>query len=192
MGFWDAFLGRDKPVGPRLDGLFGLPSAALTLEAAVGFTPSGDGAVCFSSVEGAAFARARAEVLALLGVDETSGPSPVEFKHDAYGYSWVVVHRSADDLAGLVGDLHAVNTTLEDNGFGAQLLCSLVAFHDQELRPLALVYLYKRGTFYPFAPLSGNKRDNPLELQIRALIGDDVAVESDLTRWFPVWDAPGF
>src|SRR5437868_1512874 len=49
------------------------------------------------------------------------------------------------------------------------------------------------GAFYPFAPLPGaaEKRDNALELQIRALLGDDLRIEEDLSRWFPVWGAPG-
>ncbi|MGW8882632.1 PspA-associated protein PspAB, partial [Streptomyces mirabilis] len=52
---------------------------------------------------------------------------------------------------------------------------------------------YKRGTFYPFAPLPGGmeRRDNQLELQVRAVLGDDLRVEKDLARWFPVWGAPG-
>lgn len=57
--------------------------------------------------------------------------------------------------------------------------------------PLALIYLYKRGTFYPFAPLPGQKRDNPLELQVKATVKDDLRVEEDLNRWFPLWGAPG-
>ena len=56
---------------------------------------------------------------------------------------------------------------------------------------LAIVYLYKRGTFYPFAPLSGKERDNALEIQIKNALGDDLKMEQDLTRWFPVWGAPG-
>lgn len=90
-----------------------------------------------------------------------------------------------------MSDLHAVNIALQDSGFGPQLLCSLVTFHDAELRPLALVYFYKRGTFYPFAPLPGQKRDNPLELQVKATVKDDLRVEEDLNRWFPLWGAPG-
>ncbi|MGW5640631.1 PspA-associated protein PspAB, partial [Streptomyces sp. NPDC003832] len=54
-------------------------------------------------------------------------------------------------------------------------------------------YLYKRGTFYPFAPLpgEGQRRDNALELRVRAALGDDLRMEEDLGRWFPVWGAPG-
>lgn len=192
MGFWDVLLGRSRPVRPDLDQLFGLPSAAVTLEAATGFTPSGAGAVCFASAEGAAFTRARDEVLALLDADPGRGGVPVEASRDAYGYSWLLSRRSPEELPALVGDLHAVNTALQDSGFGPQLLCSLAGFRDASGgRVLALVYLYKRGTFYPFAPLPGERRDHALELQVKALVADDLRVEPDLGRWFPVWGAPG-
>ncbi|MCX5275383.1 PspA-associated protein PspAB [Streptomyces virginiae] len=191
MGFLDVLFGRSKPVNPDLDQLFGLPSAAITLQAAIGFTPTGAGSVCFAAIEGGAFAQIRQEVRDLLGADSERGGAPVEFSRDTYGYSWLLSRRDPGDLTSLVNDLHAVNTALQDSGFGPQLLCSLVTFHDAELRPLALVYLYKRGTFYPFAPLPGNKRDNPLELQVKAVLKDDLYIEQDLTRWFPLWGAPG-
>nr|WP_202447836.1 hypothetical protein [Streptomyces sp. SID5468] len=184
-------LGRSKPVRPDLDQLFGLPSAAVTLQAAAGLRPTGQGSVCFAAVEGGAFAQLRAEVQGLLDADVAGGAAPVEFSQDSYGYTWLLSRHDPDDVAGLVNDLHAVNTTLQDGGFGPQLLCSLVGFQDAEGRALALVYLYKRGTFYPFAPRRGEKRDNALELQVKALIGNDLRVEEDLSRWFPVWGAPG-
>ncbi|MFI1200980.1 hypothetical protein ACH4VR_16305 [Streptomyces sp. NPDC020883] len=186
MGLLDAILGRSKPVRPDLDQLFALPSAAVTLQAAAGFTPTGLGSVCFASVEGGAFARIQEEARAFLD-------GSVEFTQDAYGYTWLLVRHTPEDVAGLVNDLHAVNTSLEEAGFGPQLLCSLLGFRDERQRPLALVYLYKRGTFYPFAPRPGDaeKRDNPLELQVRAMLGDDLTIEKDLSRWFPVWGAPG-
>lgn len=191
MGFLDTLFGRSKPVAPDLDQLFALPSAAVTLEAATDFIPTGVGSVCFSSVEGAEFSQVYDGARALLDADtERTGP-PVEFERDGYGYSWLVSRRTPDDLPGIVSDLHAVNTALQDGGFGPQLLCSLVGFRDAGRRSLALVYLYKRGTFYPFAPLPGERRDNALELQTRATLGNDLKVETDLTRWFPLWGAPG-
>ncbi|WP_327233924.1 hypothetical protein OG349_07900 [Streptomyces sp. NBC_01317] len=197
MGLLDTILGRSKPVRPDLDQLFALPSAAITLQAGAGFTPTGLGSVCFAGVEGGSFARVREDVRELLdadtGRDAGQGGHPVEFSQDAYGYTWLLARQPADDLGALVNDLHAVNTLLQDGGFGPQLLCSLVGFKDAEQRPLALVYLYKRGTFYPFAPLPGGseKRDSQRELQVKAVIGDDLRMESDLSRWFPVWGAPG-
>ncbi|MFF7129723.1 hypothetical protein [Streptomyces sp. NPDC008240] len=194
MGLLDILLGRTKPVAPDLDQLFALPSAAVTLEAAAGFTPTGEGAVCFATVEGAAFEQTRREVQALLDADaERGGGPPVELVQDGYGYSWLVSRRTPDQLPQLVNDLHAVNSSLEVNGFGPQLLCSLAAFQDERERRLALVYLYKRGTFYPFAPLPGaaERRDSALELQVKAVLANDLRTEQELSRWFPVWGAPG-
>ncbi|ANP54624.1 hypothetical protein J2Z21_001758 [Streptomyces griseochromogenes] len=193
MGLLDILLGRTKPVAPDLDQLFALPSAAVTLQAAAGFTPTGNGAVCFATVEGAAFEQTHREVQALLDADaERAGP-PVEMSQDGYGYSWLLSRRSPDQLPQLVNDLHAVNSSMEANGFGPQLLCSLAAFADDTGRMLALVYLYKRGTFYPFAPLPGtaDRRDSALELQMKAALASDLRIEQDLSRWFPVWGAPG-
>ena len=78
-----------------------------------------------------------------------------------------------------------MNSSLVDGGFGPQLLCTLVGFRDDAGRRLAIVYLFKRGTFYPFAPLDGERRDNALELQVRGQIGSDLKIEPDLSRWFP-------
>jgi len=173
MGFFDTLLGRTKPVQPKLDDLFALPSAAITLEASTGFTPTGSGSVCFRAVEGRTFADIQAEVRELLDMDagKPGGGLPVEVTKDDYGFTWLVSSHLSDEMDALVTDLHAVNSALVDNGFGPQLLCTLVAFRDERERRLALVYLYKRGTFYPFAPTSADHRD--------------------LTKWFPVWGAPG-
>ncbi|KUN86656.1 hypothetical protein AQJ66_11530 [Streptomyces bungoensis] len=193
MGLLDILLGRTKPVAPDLDQLFALPSAALTLEVAAGFRPSGVGEVCFATVEGAAFEQTHREVQALLDADADRTGPPVELRQDDYGYSWLVSRRTPGQLPELVNDLHAVNSSLEANGFGPQLLCSLAAFTDDRDRRLALVYLYKRGSFYPFAPLpgAGERRDSALELQVKSVLGSDLRIEQDLGRWFPVWGAPG-
>lgn len=192
MGFLDALLGRSKVKRADLDQLFAVPSAALTL-ATAGFNPTGIGSVCFRASEGGAFAQTEAEIRALLDVD--AGP-PVELTKDSYGYSWLVVRHDPEDIAGLVTDLHAVNLSLQDAGFGPSLLCSLIVLDgtvNNERRRLGLVYLYKRGTFYPFVPLPGTdqRRDNAVELQVRALLTDDLRIEPDLSRWFPIWGAPG-
>lgn len=188
MGFLDALFGRSKPAKPDLDQLFAIPSAAITLQVATGFTASGLGSVCYKAAEGAAFAETARDVQELLDADQ--GPK-VEKTQDSYGYTWLLCRKDPSDVGGLVTDLHAVNSSLTDAGFGPALLCSLVGFTNAEGRRLALVYLYKRGTFYPFAPLDSEKRDNALELQVRGTLGDDLKVEPELTRWFPVWGAPG-
>ncbi|HEX6516744.1 MAG TPA: hypothetical protein VF049_14330 [Nocardioidaceae bacterium] len=181
-------MGRTKPVKANLDALFSLPTAAITLQTAAGFNPTGVGSVCYREAEGAAFAQTQTDIVALLDADE--GPA-VERTTDQFGYTWLVARHDPTDLSALVTDLHAVNTTLEAQGFGPGLLCSLVGFSDPSGRRLGLVYLYKQGTFYPFAPQDGQRRDNILELQIRDLVTNDLPVEPQLNRWMPVWGAPG-
>ena len=189
MGLLDVLLGRTKAVPPNLDALFALPAAAVGLEAAIGLVPTGVGAVCIKPAEGADFAAAQDEALALLSLDNEA-----EQTRDEFGYLWTTARTSGDRLSEVVTALHAANTTYERAGFGPSLLCSQVGFAgdiDGVRRSVALVYLYKRGTTYPFAPLGGEKRDTPLEMQVRAALGTDVRVEPDLSRWFPVWGAPG-
>ncbi|MGW0803115.1 PspA-associated protein PspAB [Nonomuraea sp. NPDC002799] len=184
MGWLDTLLGRTKPAKPNLDALFALPSAAVTLQAATGLEPTGLGSVAFRAAEGGAFATVESDAKALLG-------DRVEQSEDRYGYTWLLVRRSPDALSDLVTELHAVNSTLESSGFGPSLLCSLVSFGGHGAKRLSIVYLYKRGTFYPFAALPGERRDNPLELQARGVLEGELPLEPDLARWFPVWGAPG-
>jgi len=190
VGLFDSILGRKKPARPDLDTLFALPSAAITLDVSLGFTPSGTGSVAFRAPEGRAFADVQAEVQALL--DAGGGPK-VEAVVDSFGYTWLVCRTDPPDVSALVTDLHAVNTSLQEAGFGPTLLCAMAGFQGPGQRTLAMVYLFKQGSFYPFAPMpgGGQTRDTMLELQVRDLVGEDLAVEKDLGRWFPIWGAPG-
>lgn len=188
MGLFDALLGRSKPAKADLDALFGITQAAFTLEAAVGLRPTGVGAVCYRANEGAAFATAEADLQQLLDAD--GGPA-VETSRDSYGFTWLVCRQPPDALSDLVTELHAVNQTLENNGFGPSLLCSVVGFVSPDGRPVGVVYLYKRGTFYPFAPVpDAERRDNALELQVRGAVGADLKIEPELHRWLALWETP--
>lgn len=188
MGFLDAVMGRRKAAKPDLDALFALPQAAISLQVSLDMEPTGRGSVAFRAPEGRAFADVEAEARALLDAD---GGPPVTVSMDDFGYTWIVVDTEPADLPAVVTDLHAVNTSLVDAGFGPQLLCSQASFRGPSGEELALVYLYKRGTFYPFAPLPGEQRDNVLELRVRDLLTGELPLEPDLSRWFAIWGAPG-
>ena len=194
MSFWSALTGRSKPKQANLDALFAVPSAALTLQAALGFVPTGDGAVCYRSAAGAGFADAQQDLVALIA--QGAGAPTVTTQVDGYGFTWLLVDNDPldpenPDLTALCTDLHAVNTTLEQNGYGPGLLCSLLPFTDSAGRTVALVYLYKQGTFYAFAPTGPDSRDNLLEIQVRDALRGDLPLEADLARWMALWGAPG-
>ena len=185
MGWLDALLGRSKPAQPNLDALFALPSAAVTLRGRhrvqahrrrLGLLPRGGG-------RRVRHAGARRPATARRRVDKSPGRLRLHLATGA---------PPPDDVGALVTELHAVNSTLEGAGFGPSLLCSLVSFADPNGRRLAIVYLYKRGTFYPFAPLSGaaprQRAGTPGPRRAR---DGELPIEPDLSRWFPVWGAPG-
>lgn len=187
MGFLDSILGRSTPPPADLDVLFAVPQAALSLEVA-GFTATGLGAVCFRDAEGQVDDTVVGDAQKLISTDTAA---KVELTDDPHGFRWLTVTRPPGDVTGLVTDLHAANSSLVDAGFGGGLLCSTVVFSAPTGGPCALVYLFKQGTFYPFVPLDGQRRDNALELQVRGLVGEDVPVESKLDRWLALWGAPG-
>ncbi|MDA8315067.1 MAG: hypothetical protein M0010_07805 [Actinomycetota bacterium] len=219
MGLLDSLLGRTKPVRPNLDALFSLPSAAVTLETSAGLVLSGRAGVCWMPPAGQSAADVQREISQLLDIpDDSAGlgqataeagqPSAARDQstgktgpgaglltqaEDSYGYRWLLLEDS--DVEDLVNRVHLVNSLLAENGWGPQLLCSVFGVvpgsgADSTAKPFYLVYLFKRGTFYPFAPVGKERRDNELELRVRSLLGSDLPVEPDLSRWFPLWDLP--
>ncbi|MFT4286214.1 PspA-associated protein PspAB [Nocardioides sp.] len=194
MRWLDVVTGRSRPKQNKLDSLFAVPSAAITLQAGLGLSATGDGSVCYRAAAGSAFATTQADLEQLVG----TGPDAprVTTTTDGFGYTWLELdHDPIDpanpDLTALCTGLHAVNTSLEEAGFGPGLLCSLVPFVGSDGRHVGLVYLYKQGTFYPFAPAGGQQRDNLLELQVRDTLAGELPIEQDLGRWLAIWGAPG-
>lgn len=188
MGFFDALMGRSKPKPANLDVLFGLPPAVLTLQAATDYTPTGVAAVAFRTLEGGAIAQAEQEARALI----TSDPgTTVRTEPDSFGFTWLIITDASADTVNLVTNLHAVNSALEAQGFGPMLLCSAFYIRNTQGQHAALVYLYKRGSFYPFVQTGTNTRDSAAEFNLRSAISGDLKIEEDLSKWSPLWDAPG-
>jgi hypothetical protein len=181
---------RAAPVPALLDPLLALPPVADTIAADLGFIPTGLGSICLRAIEMRAFRDVEYDVRDWLNHDNDE-TAPVEIVEDSYGFTWMVIRRPQHDFRSLIVDVHAASSKFADRGFGAQLLCSVTGFRDRGERSVAIVYLYKRGTFYPFAPKSGEARDNSLELRFRDVTEGKLSLEPDLRRWFPVWGAPG-
>ena len=127
-----------------------------------------------------------------MGDDDPNSPS-LRSVEDDLGFRWLIVEGA--NLDDLVTHVHQVNTLLCEHGWGPQLLCSVFGFvpaegADQSATKSYLIYLYKRGTFYPFCPTAESKRDNEAELRLKATIGSDLPMESDLSRWMALWGLP--
>lgn len=189
MGFWGVLTGRAKPQPAVIDPLFALQLAANILITECGFRPTGVASICFRAVDGAIFNKTLHGVRVWL--DRDTGMVPVEVADDPHGFTWIVIRRPPDQFQPLIEDMHTASMKLANGGFGPQLLCSLTKFQDSDEHCLGIVYLYKQGTFYPFAPIADQTRDNNLELRVREVVDGGLPFEPDLRSWFPVWDAPG-
>ncbi len=203
MGFLDALLGRTKPVSANLDRMFRMSSAKLTLEAQESYLPTGKAGVCFRPMVGNSFSNVESEIKKLLDIPDSpslsDGQSPlsttkVDRAEDQYGFRWIIVE--SQDFEELVTRVHYVNATLNDNGWSPQLLCSVFGFTptqdntSADLHDMYIVYLYKRGTFYPFVPTGAERRDNEAELRLKEELREDLVIEGDLSQWFPIWELP--
>jgi len=189
VGLRDILAGRTKQVQPKLDNLFALPQAAITLETALDLIPSGQAGLLFKAGSGADSITADADILSLLNFDLNS--EDVSLTTDDLGFKWLVIKDP--DLSSLVTHIHGANTTLTENGLGPRLLCAVFGFVDKtppSEGDIRMVYLLKQGTWYPFAPTGKEQRNNELELRIKAFLETEIPMEKDLGRWMALWDLP--
>jgi hypothetical protein len=187
VGLLDVLRGQRAPKRADLDAIFGIASAALTLDASLGLTTTGRAAVCFKSVEAAVFDDLVREIEALLAATSSDSGTTVSRHDDSFGYSWVVI--ADPDIDDLATTTHVVSQSMEERGFSEQLLCAVFGF-DGPPGALDLVYGYKRGAFYPVAQRGEGRRDNTFELRVKSVLEGELSLEPELERWYAVWDAP--
>ena len=187
MGLFDVLRGQRTPPGADLDALFGICSAAVSLEASMGLATTGRGGVCFKAVTAGVFDELVRETEELLQATSADAGTTISRHGDEFGFSWIVIDDP--DVEDLATTSHVISRSLEERGFSERLLCAVFGF-DGPPGPMELVYAYKRGRFYPFAPREGRTRDTTLELRVKGLLERELAMEPELERWYPVWEAP--
>jgi hypothetical protein len=194
VGLRDILTGRHEVKGPAPDRLFAIATAYVTLQAEHQIEPAGSAAIVFQALATSEFEstlRDMEEVVKATGGD--SGTS-VATEDDSYGYRWMILRNppgapSVEDLA--VG-INAVSSSIETAGHGERLLCAVFAFQDAQKRRIYFIYNYKRGFWYPFVPDPANpqQRLTERELQLKAQMGEELPMEPELERWFPLWGIP--
>lgn len=194
MGILDTLFGRQKPVPIGPERLFAMSTAQITLETAQSLTPAGSAAMCFKGVASGPFNQIQSELEQLLKVAD-KGDNQVTYRSekDDLGYTWLIF--SSADFQTLVTTVHVASRSLLDEGYGSQLLFALFPFKAERGSLMYWMYNYKRGTFYPFVPKTDShdklrQRDNAEELRLAAALHDELPMEDETERWFPVWDLP--
>ncbi len=173
--------------GADPEDLFGMSTAYLTMEANLGYEPTGEAALCFADVDSTAFRDAVEQVREILTVGESGAVA--EFQEDEYGYQWIVLE--AADFEDLVTGIHFAADTLIEERFGSRLQAAVFAFEATErasgTETLYWIYSFRRGSFYPFAPQPGNERNQTVEYKLSSVLDGELDVEDDTQYWYPLW-----
>jgi hypothetical protein len=190
MGVFDALLGRHKTTKPASeDRLFALSTAYITLQADQSIVTTGTAAIVFQALATGDFRSIVSEMEEVVKGTGDEGGTTVSTSDDEFGYRWMVLKDP--DVEDQVVAVNAVSDALAVGGYADRVLCAVFAFTDSDHKPLYLIYNYKRGTWYPFIPASGDKqRSTERELQLKAVIGSEMPIEPEMERWFPLWGIP--
>lgn len=183
--FLDVLFGEGgaTPADPR--DLFEITTAWVTLETN-GYETVDRAGLCFSNVESVDFDAVVRDVEELLGISGEETMADYRVVDDDYGYKWVLISDAM--FEDVVADVHMVADTLVEEGYESYLLCAVFAFRGD--REVYWLYNFTRGTWYPFAPTEAGTRDEDLEARLRELGADELDVESDRDRQYPLWGIP--
>jgi hypothetical protein len=196
VGLRDMLTGRHEVKGPAPDRLFAITTAYVTLQSEHAIVPAGKAAIVFQALATSEFEATLKEMEEVVTATGGESGMTVTSVDDSYGYRWMVLHNpegapSVEDLA--VG-INAVSSSIETAGHGDRLLCAVFAFTDAQAKPIYFIYNYKRGYWYPFVPAGSDpqsqERSTERELQIKAQIGEELPIEPEIERWFPLWGIP--
>lgn len=188
--FVNALLGRNTAPLPSITNpLFAINTAYVELQARLNIESTGFAALAFRNVESSMFSRLEKEIDELVRLGAASTGTRVEMEKDKFDYLWLMLYDP--DFEDLVATMHLASSTLVEQGFDRTLLAAAFQFHSPEHGSFYWLYNFKRGLYYPFAPRPNRTREQTLELRLKSLMGQELPIESDPTRWYPLWDIPG-
>ena len=147
-------------------------------------TPVGTGSVCFRGGRGAAFGQTQADIVDLLNADP--GRPTCRSRTDSFGFTWLTVTGDPGDVTGLCTDLHAVNTTLEEQGSapGCSARWSRSRTRAAGASDWSTSTSRARST-RSRRPGAQQQRDNLLEIQVRDALAGELPMEKDLSSGSP-------
>jgi hypothetical protein len=167
------------------DDLWGMSTAYVTMAADLGYDPAGLAALCFATVDSTDFEDAIGNVEAILDAGEIETGTRAEFVGDSHGYQWVVLED--DTFEDLVTSIHFAADELIEQGYGSRLLAAIFAFRKGDTTAY-WVYSFRRGSYYPFVPESGEReRDSGAEFKLQSVLDGELTVEDDKEYWYPLW-----
>lgn len=194
MGLRDILTGRHQVKGPAPDRLFAITTAYVTLQAGHQIDPAGSAAIVFQALATSEFEATIKDMEEVVRATGGENGTTVATQDDDYGYRWMVLRNpeGAPSIEDLAVGINAVSSSIETAGHGERLLCAVFAFADSAERRVYFIYNYKRGYWYPFVPDPSRDKERltERELQIKAQVGEEMPIEPEIERWFPLWGIP--
>ena len=185
MGFRDRFFGRTAQRPPSTDNLAQIETAAPTFLSELDLLPSGQAGICLKPAPAPNGS----------GGDslEASIDIPAGFQSaiDDLGFTWLIATN--ENFGELVQRVGALCEQVIQGESANRLLCVVFGFVPRVLPgegAVRMVFLPRRGTWYPFAPTSGSDRNSELELRTKSLVRCSLQIESDFAHWQALWDLP--
>jgi hypothetical protein len=161
-------------------GLFTLPSASISLDIKLGLK-SNRAAIAVKEASGI-FRDVLEEIRGFLQVSNELSYKEIK---DRYGYVWFII--SANGIEDLVASIDAISDTLIEHGFKDNILASIFEFINNH--KVYLFYRFKENKFYPFIPYNNDRKINE-EMRVYALMKEELPMEEDMERWYPIWNIP--
>ncbi len=197
--FMDAVLGRTRLPKAKSDKLFEITTASITLESNLGLKPSEYAGICFKPIGTSAYESTRKEIQELLEYSSKDKETKFKIEKDNYNFLWVIFKDS--DFEEIVTNIYLVSQTLEEHGLGEHTLCiisrfdsesvGLTAYSEEKtnrLKSVYWIYNFKQGNYYPFIPLSDKQRNSPFEFRLRADMERELSIETNIEKWYPLWE----
>ena len=199
MGLRDILTGRHQVQGPAPDKLFAIATAYIALQTEHEIDSTGKAAIVFQPLATSDFEATMREMEEVVKATGGESGTDVSSQDDSYGYRWMIVGNSSgqSSVEDLAVAINAVSDSIEGAGHGERLLCAVFAFAAgagsaaAASRPVYFIYNYKRGFWYPFVPAPGSEqRSTERELQLKAQMANELPIEPEIERWFPLWGIP--
>jgi hypothetical protein len=197
------------------DIIFSLTSASISIEEKMGLQFSGSAAFCVKGINGSLFQNTIKDCTDLLDVSKIEFKFNYRTFADPYDYLWFIITSSdiqtkSETITNIAAGLSSIGDIIEENGFEDQILSAIFKynfgnrasfFEDSEKKIISknknlyLIYNYKTNNFYPYIPLIENnnnkhQRDTTSELQTLSILKNLIEVETDITRWYPIYNIP--
>ena len=187
--FVDILFGEGTVTDADPEDLFNISTAEMDLEMG-GYEGLDRAGLCFNRVDSVDFDQVMADIEGMLDTADLDTRTDSEVIDDDYGYTWVLLEDPLFD--DLVTNVHMVTDTLIEEGYENYLLCAVFAFgvEDRDDVELYWIYNFKRGTWYPFAPLAEGNRTEDVEADARELMDGHLDLEPDESRQYPLWGIP--